>query len=125
MAVFEPGVQYKDLEGNVHADRGDNQDATYYLKKNRKISKKNYVFGVQVYSSVHNIREKTLTVIFLHSDVSGYESILDKISAEGQELILDKVEIDMPYCEFFGLFKRFSFTLSSNSLLEGRSYTTP
>lgn len=44
---------------------------------------------------------------------------------EGDALTLNVVEIDMPYNVFFGLFKRFSLTLSPNGLLEGKSYTTP
>lgn len=40
MTVFEPGVQYKDLDGIVHADRDDNQYATDYLRNNQKSLKK-------------------------------------------------------------------------------------
>jgi hypothetical protein len=45
------------------------------------------------------------------------------MKAEGDALALNEIEIEMPYNEFFGLFKRFSLTLSSNGLLEGKSYT--
>ncbi|WP_270826536.1 hypothetical protein [Aeromonas sp. Y318-1] len=124
MTIFEPGVQYKDLDGIVHADRDDNQYATDYLRNNQKITKEDYVFGIQVFSSVHNVRQNTLTVRFLHSDVSGYENIQEKMRVEGDALTLNVVEIDMPYNVFFGLFKRFSLTLSPNGLLEGKSYTT-
>lgn len=74
---------------------------------------------------MHNVRQNTLTVRFLHSDVSGYENIQEKMRVEGDALTLNVVEIDMPYNVFFGLFKRFSLTLSPNGLLEGKSYTTP
>ena len=123
MTIFEAGVQYKDLDGSVHADRDDNQDATDYLRKHHNIPADSFVLGIQVYSSVHNVRENTLTVRFLHSNVGGYESIPEKMKAEGDALALNEIEIEMPYNEFFGLFKRFSLTLSSNGLLEGKSYT--
>lgn len=48
----------------------------------------------------------------------------EKMKAEGADLVLNEIEIDMPYSEFFGLFKRFSLTLSSNGILEGKSYQT-
>ncbi|MGL5467369.1 MAG: hypothetical protein ACRDCT_04135 [Shewanella sp.] len=122
MTIFEPGVQYKDLDGSVYADRDDNQNATDYLRNHHHISENNFVLGIQVYSSVHNVREHTLTVRFLHSNVCGYDNIQEKIKAEGDALALNEIEIDMPYNEFFGLFKRFSLTLSPNGLLEGKSY---
>ncbi|OUS53102.1 hypothetical protein BM607_004020 [Shewanella sp. SACH] len=123
MTIFEPGVQYKDLDGSVHADRDDNQNATDYLRKHHNIPKDSFVLGIQVYSSVHNVKVNTLTVRFLHSNVGGYDNIQEKMGAEGDALALNGIEIDMPYNEFFGLFKRFSLTLSSNGLLEGKSYT--
>ncbi|MGU5844827.1 hypothetical protein [Aeromonas hydrophila] len=122
MTIFEPGVQYKDLDGSVYADRDDNLNATDYLRNHHHISENNFVLGIQVYSSVHNVREHTLTVRFLHSNVGGYDNIQEKIKAEGDALALNEIEIDMPYNEFFGLFKRFSLTLSPNGLLEGKSY---
>lgn len=123
MTIFEAGVQYKDLDGSVHADRDDNQDATDYLRTHNNIPENSFVLGIQVYSSVHNVRENTLTVRFLHSNVGGFDNIQEKMKAEGDALTLNEVEIEMPYNEFFGLFKRFSLTLSSNGLLEGKSYT--
>ncbi|QXB54381.1 hypothetical protein [Aeromonas sp. FDAARGOS 1415] len=122
MTIFEPGVQYKDLDGSVHADRDDNQNATDYLRNHHHISENSFVLGIQVYSSVHNVREHTLTVRFLHSNIGGYDNIQEKMKAEGDALALNEIEIDMPYNEFFGLFKRFSLTLSPNGLLEGKSY---
>ncbi|MCS6237511.1 hypothetical protein G3495_20710 [Shewanella baltica] len=124
MTIFEPGVQYKDLNGGVHADRDDTQNATDYLRKHHNIPQGHFVFGIQVYSSVHNVRDNTLSVRFLHSNVAGYENIQQKMAAEGAELTLNELEIDMSYNEFFGLFKRFSLTLSPNGLLEGKSYKT-
>ncbi|CDT85934.1 hypothetical protein [Vibrio coralliirubri] len=123
MTIFEAGVQYKDLDGSVHADRDDNQNATDYLRKHHNITDESFVLGIQVYSSVHNVRQNTLTVRFLHSNVGDYDNIQEKMKAEGDALALNEIEIDMPYNEFFGLFKRFSLTLSSNGLLEGKSYT--
>ncbi|MFM5298887.1 hypothetical protein ACET9X_08170 [Aeromonas veronii] len=122
MTIFEPSVQHKDLDGSVHADRDDNQNATDYLRNHHHISGNSFVLGIQVYSSVHNVREHTLTVRFLHSNVGGYDNIQEKMKAEGDALALNEIEIDMPYNEFFGLFKRFSLTLSPNGLLEGKSY---
>ncbi|MBS0043821.1 hypothetical protein KFE26_16180 [Shewanella sp. M16] len=124
MKFFEAGVQYKDLDGSVHADRDDNQDATYYLRKHHSIPDNSFVLGIQVYSSVHNVRYNTLTVRFFHSNVGSYDNIQEKIKTEGDALVLNEVEIEMPYNDFFSLFKRFSLTLSSNGLLEGKSYTT-
>lgn len=123
MTIFEAGVQYNDLEGAVKADRDDHQTAADYLKKNKQMPEGNFVLGIQIYSSVHNVREKTLTVRFLHSDVAGYDNIQDKMRAEGDAFSINEVEIEMPYHEFFGLFKRFSLTLSPNGLLEGKSYS--
>ncbi|MBH0071161.1 hypothetical protein I6E78_03965 [Pseudoalteromonas sp. NZS127] len=123
MTIFEAGVQYKDLDGAVQADRDDNQNATDYLREHHNIPEDSFVLGIQVYSSVHNVRENTLTVRFLHSNVGGYDNIQEKMKTEGDDLALNEVEIDMPYNVFFGLFKRFSLTLSSNGLLEGKSYT--
>ncbi|EOX4450792.1 TPA: hypothetical protein ACVOYP_002358 [Vibrio alginolyticus] len=122
MTIFEPGVQYKDLDGGVHADRDDNQNATDYLRKHHHVPEDHFVFGIQVYSSVHDVQSNTLSVRFLHSNVAGYENIQQKMEAEGAELTLNEIEIDMPYNEFFGLFKRFSLTLSPNGLLEGKPY---
>ena len=123
MTIFEAGVQDKDLDGSVHADRDDNQNATDYLRKHHNIPDDSFVLGIQVYSSVHNVRGNTLTVRFLHLNVGGYDNIQEKMKAEGDALELNEIEIEMPYNEFFGLFKRFSLTLSSNGLLEGKSYT--
>ena len=123
MTIFEAGVQYKDLDGSVHADRDDNQNATDYLINHHNIPGDSFVLGIKVYSSVHNVRENTLTVKFLHSNVGGYDNIQEKMKAEADNLALNEIEIEMPYSEFFGLFKRFSLTLSSNGLLEGKSYT--
>lgn len=125
MIIFEPGVQYKDMEGSVHADRDDNINATDYLRNHNKMPENSFVLGIQVYSAVHNVREHTLTVRFVYTDVGGYQNIQEKIKAEGDELTLNDIEIDMSYNEFFCLFKRFSFTLSPNGLLEGKTYTTP
>ncbi|CAH6885810.1 conserved hypothetical protein [Vibrio chagasii] len=124
MTIFEPGVQYKDLEGRVHADRDDTQNATDYVRKHHGVPQDHFVFGIQVYSSVHNVRENTLTVRFLYSDVEGYDNIQEKMRAEGADLALKEIEVDMPYNEFFGLFKRFSLTLSNNGTLEGKHYQT-
>ncbi|ASW82771.1 MULTISPECIES: hypothetical protein [Vibrio] len=124
MTIFEPGVQYKDLNGGVHADRDDTQDATDYLRQHHNIPQDHFVFGIQVYSSVHHVRDNTLSVRFLHSNVAGYENIQQKMVAEGAEFTLNELEIGMSYKEFFGLFKRFSLTLSPNGLLEGKSYKT-
>ena len=123
MTIFEASVQYNDMEGGVKADQDDHQTAADYLKKNKKIPTDNFVLGIQIYSSVHNVRENTLTVKFMHSDVVGYDNIQDKMRVEGNAFSLNEVEIEMPYNEFFGLFKRFSLTLSPNGLLEGKSYT--
>ena len=123
MTIFEASVQYKDFDGYVHADRDDNQNAKDYLRKHHNIPENSFVLGIQVYSSVNNVRENTLTVRFLHSNVGGYDNIQEKMKAEGDALALNEVEIEMPYSEFFGLFKRFSLTLSPNGLLEGKSYT--
>jgi hypothetical protein len=122
MKIFEAGVQYKDLDGAVQADQDDNQNATDYLREHHNIPEDSFVLGIQVYSSVHNVRENTLTVRFLHSNVGGYDNIQEKMKTEGDTLDLNEVEIDMSYNAFFGLFKRFSLTLSSNGLLEGKSY---
>ena len=123
MTIFEAGVQYNDLEGAVKADQDDHQTADDYLKQNKQMPEGNFVLGIQIYSSVHNVREKTLTVRFLHSDVAGYENIQGKMRAEGDAFSINEVEIEMQYHEFFGLFKRFSLTLSPNGLLEGKSYS--
>ncbi|OOE34053.1 hypothetical protein BZG05_08565 [Salinivibrio kushneri] len=122
MTIFEAGFQYNDLEGIVKTDRDDHQTAADYLKKNKKIPENGFLFGIKIYSSVHNVREKTLAVRFLHSDVAGYDNIQDKMRVEGDTFSINEVEIEMPYYEFFGLFKRFSLTLSPNNLLEGKPY---
>ncbi|WP_336938252.1 hypothetical protein [Vibrio cholerae] len=124
MTIFEPSVQYTDLQGSVHADRDDHQCATDYLRNHNKIPQDHFVFGIQVFSSVHNVKANTLSVKFLHSNVVGYQSVPNKIQSEDSHLLLSEIQIDMLYNEFFGLFKRFSLTLSSNGLLEGKSYTT-
>ena len=124
MENFKAGVQYGDLKGSSAADCADMTDAAKWLKEGNHINDDEFVLGISMsVGENHGTHRDPVSVIFLVSDLNGYENIPEMIKASGESIQVKKISIDMNIVDFLALFKRLEITLSNGGLLEGKSYS--
>ncbi|MDV2449958.1 hypothetical protein [Xanthomonas hortorum] len=123
--TLKASVQYNDLTGSSAADRADMSDASTWLKAKALINSNEILVGYEIYVSPllsgasSNV---TISTTFLLATSGGVDSFAENVHGGGP-INLRKVAQDISPEEFFSLFKRFSLTLSSGGLLEGREYS--
>jgi hypothetical protein len=71
----------------------------------------------------HGKHEDPIFVEFLLATPGDHDSVKAMIDAHNGPVFVRRVETDMPIAQFFGFFKRFSVSLSSHGMLDGRDYT--
>lgn len=121
---FKAGTQYGDLKGTAVADHNDHNTVREYVKSLGLINPDESIVGIEMWSGeVHDIRQNKPIVVYINLATGGYDQHKAIISA-GQKISTRKIRIEMQLNEFFGLFKRFSITLSNDGLLEGKEILT-
>lgn len=70
----------------------------------------------------HGTHEDPVFVEFLITTPGDFDNIKSMIESSEGSIEVRSVKIDMALTEFFGLFKRFDVTLSSDGMLEGLEY---
>lgn len=122
--IFQAGVQYNDMKGSAAADRHDEHTLSTYLNDNNLISADEMLIAIELYSGeTHNrTQDSPVSVTAIVATGEGYDSISAAVES-GAPLKVRKIDLEMPLNEFFGFFKRFSVTISKNSLLEGQKIT--
>ncbi len=118
-------TQYGDMKGSTTADRHDTRDIHQFLIEKGLIDEGDIVVGIDAYSGeVHKKRQdEPLDVTILVSKASRVFATIPDELAETGTLKVEKIDTQIPLNEFFGLFKRFSLTLSSKGNLEGVEFT--
>jgi len=122
--TFKASVQYNDLAGSSAADRADMSDASKWLHDKGLIQDDELLVGYEIYVgqlSTGPSDDPAIHTTFLLAKTSGMDPF-SKIVKGGGNIDLRKVTEELSPKEFFSLFKRFSVTLSSGGLLEGREY---
>jgi hypothetical protein len=124
--TFRASVQYGDFKGSAAADRADNANADDWLTKKGLKKDGEFLLGVELYAGEsHGVHRDPVNVQFLLVTPSAYDSVKAMIDATPGPVAVRRVDVQMPLVEFFGLFKRFSITLSPHGMFEGRDYTYP
>ncbi|WP_329839693.1 hypothetical protein [Stenotrophomonas geniculata] len=122
---FSASAQYNDFVGSAAADRADLSAADNWLKKTGLINHGELLVGYEMYVSPGLSGASgtiTISTSFLLATTDEFDSFADRVKSGGN-ISLRKVTRDLSPVEFFSLFKRFSVTLSSNGILEGRDYS--
>ena len=121
LETFKAGTQYNDHSGSVSVDDRDMGGLHEYFRKNGAIGEGEYLVGIEVYSGLGpgSTHDGTIQVAAFIVSANGYENAAEMV-ASSDPLLVRKFDVEMTFIEFFSLFKRFSLTLSTNSMLEGR-----
>jgi len=124
--TFHASVQYGDLKGTSAADRADQGDADDWLVKNGLKNEGEFLLGIDLFAGEnHGVHKDPVHVSFLLATAGNYDTIKDMIDSTPGPIPVRRVAVEMPIAEFFGLFKRFSITLSPGGMLEGKDYSHP
>ena len=120
METFIASVQYNDLKGTVAADRADKNDPSTWLRENGHINDEELVLGISIFiGENHGKHKDPIYVHFLVSELHGHSNVPDLLENFPKPIQVRKIQLAMNLVDFFGLFKRFSVTLSTNGMLEG------
>lgn len=121
---FHASVQHGDLKGSSAADRHDTRSMHHYLEEQGLVNEGEVLVGVKIWSGeVHrHTQDKPVFVTAIVATGKGYDNIKAAVDS-GNPLHVRKISLEMHLNEFFGLFKRFSITLSSSGLIEGKDIT--
>lgn len=121
---FRASVQYGDLKGSAAADRADQGDVSSWLEKNGLKQDGEFLLGISFFAGEnHGEHEDPVFVEFLLATPGDHDSVSAMIGAHNGPVLVRRVKTDMPIAQFFGFFKRFSVSLSSHGMLDGRDYT--
>ena len=120
---FVASVQYGGLKGASTADRADKNSAESWLETNGHKQKGEFLLGISMtIGENHGVHEDPIYVTFLLAEPGDYDGVRATIDATDQPIETRRVNLQMPLAEFFGLFKRFSVTLSPDGMLCERQY---
>lgn len=120
---FKASVQYNDWKGTSAADSADQKGPSTWLEEKGKISDDEFLLGVKMFAGEkHGVHENQVFVEFLIAKPGDSENIKTMIEGSVGPIEVRNVRTKMNLSQFFGLFKRFEVTLSSNGILEGIEY---
>lgn len=123
---FIASVQYGDWKGGAAADRADMKGPEEWLNANGHKNEDEFLLGITLYTGEsHGVHKDPVYVNFLLATPRDYDSVERKIDSTHGPIEVRKVSVGMNLLDFFGLFKRFSVTLSSHGMLGEREYTCP
>ena len=121
--TFRATVQYNDRKGTSAADDADIHGASEWLKENGHIEEGEFLLGIKMFAGEnHGTHEDPVYVEFLIATHGDYDNVKSMIDSSSGPIEVRSVKTDMALTDFFGLFKRFDVTLSSDSMLEGHEY---
>ena len=121
---FIASAQYNDWEGGAAADRADKNSAEEWLQAKGHKEENEFLLGITMYAGEnHGVHKDPIYVDFLLATPGDHDSVKSMIDSTHGPIEVRKVSIEMDLVEFFGLFKRFSVTLSSHGMLGEREYT--
>jgi hypothetical protein len=117
METFIASAQYNDLKGAVAADRADKNDPSTWLQANGHINDQELVLGISMFvGENHGKHEDPVYVNFLVSELHGYSNVPELVQSTPKPIQVRKIQLEMGLTDFFGLFKRFSVTLSTDGM---------
>lgn len=120
--TFNASVQYGDWKGTAAADRADNHDPERRLEKNGTKKPNEFLIGIEIWAGENHGKHKDpISVTFLLASASDHDTVKNQIET-GKPLQVRKVREDMNLVDFFGLFKRFSVSISNHGMLTDREY---
>lgn len=123
---FHASVQYGDFDGTSAADRADRSDADDWLLSKGLKTKDEFLLGIELFAGEsHGVHKDPVYVHFLLTTAGDYDTVKAMVDSTPSPIPVRRVDIQMPLLEFFGLFKRFSITLSPRGMLEGKDYSYP
>lgn len=120
---FTASVQYNDLKGSAAADRADRDDAERWLASNGLKQEDEVLIGVSFFAGEnHGTHEDPIHVEFLLAPLGNYDNVQETINAGQGPIVVRRVTRQMSLAEFFGLFKRFSVSISPKGILSDRQF---
>lgn len=121
---FQAGVQYGDFKGTAQADSHDRVDFRAHLEQMGLIKESESLVGIEAWSGevAAQPNDKALQINVVLSEGRGYDNIKAAVDT-GKPLPVRRVKLEMPPAEFFGFFKRFSISLSSHGIIDGKEIT--
>ena len=120
---FRASVHYNDWKGTSAADSADKNGASEWLKENGHMENGEFLLGIKMFAGEnHGTHKDPVFVEFLLATPGDFDNIKSMIASSNSPIEVRSVKIDMVLTEFFGLFKRFDVTLSSDSMLDGLEY---
>ncbi|MCK7459940.1 hypothetical protein [Idiomarina aminovorans] len=123
--ILKAGTQYGDNKGSAVADNHDKNDPTNFLREQKLADENEVVVAVDFFSGeVHQLEQNSdVHVTFYVAKSRGdFGNIKEELN-QTNTVRVRELRLDMSLQQFFGLFKRFSVTLSSSGLLEGKELT--
>jgi hypothetical protein len=117
---FNAGVQYDDYKGTVAVDDTDLKTLKSELRKIFNLAKDTIIIGIKVdanYKGRTSDIDNFSVIIYIPED-KDYD---DKIG-NNEEINVQKLSTNISLQDFFKLFKRFQFTLSSKGEFENAQY---
>jgi hypothetical protein len=122
--TFKASVQYGDWKGTSAADNADKNDASQWLVNNGHKEADELLIGMTMFvGENHGEHRDPISVEFLFASPRDHDNVKAMIESCNGPVPVRRVVVDIPLVEFFGLFKRFSVTLSSHEMLGEREYT--
>lgn len=123
---FDASVQYNDFKGSSASDRADRGDADDWLNKKGLKNEGEFLLGIELFSGEsHGVHKDPVYVHFLLATSGNYDTVKAMVDSTLGPVPVRRVDVQMPLLEFFGLFKRFSITLSPGGMLEGKDHSYP
>ena len=121
---FIASVQYGDWKGTSAADGADRNGLRDWLEANGHKKSDEFLLGVSIFvGENHGVHKDPIYVSFLLASPGDHDSVKAMIDSSQGPVKVRKVSVEMKLSQFFGLFKRFSITLSSHDMLGERDYT--
>lgn len=122
--TFQAGVQYGDFKGTAQADSHDRLDFRAHLEQTGLIKEGESLVGIEAWSGEVTAQpsDKPLQITVFLAERRGYDNIKAAVDT-GKPLQVRRVKLEMPPAEFLGFFKRFSISLSSHGLIDGKDIT--
>lgn len=118
--VFKAGVQYDDYKGSVACDDNDLTTLKSELRKLFGLNNSATIVGIKVIAN-YEIRTSDIdnfSVIILTPENDDY----DEKNSNSLEVNVRKFTKEISIKDYFKLFKRFQFTLSSKGEFENANY---
>jgi len=116
-------VQYNDWKGTSAADMADKNSPESWLTVNGHKKPDEFLLGITIFAGEnHGSHEDPVLVEFLLTTPGDRDGVKAKVDSSQGPIEVRKVSVKMKLNEFFGLFKRFSITLSSYGMLDERDY---